>query len=94
MLSATPSSLTYVENAGSVAVDPAISLSDADSASMQGATVRIVNGIASEDSLQFANQNGISGSFNATTGVLTLTGTASLANYQAALLIGRLPEFQ
>ena len=33
----------------------------------------------------FVNQNGITGSYNTATGVLTLTGTASVANYQAAL---------
>ena len=35
--------------------------------------------------LGFTNQNGITGSYNAATGVLTLTGSATLANYQAAL---------
>ena len=37
------------------------------------------------DSLNFANQHGISGSYNAATGILTLSGPATLANYQAAL---------
>src|SRR5262249_3272973 len=32
-----------------------------------------------------ANQHGISGSYNPATGVLTLTGRASIADYQAAL---------
>ena len=35
--------------------------------------------------LGFTNQNGITGSFNAATGVLTLTGSATVANYQTAL---------
>jgi VCBS repeat-containing protein len=35
--------------------------------------------------LRFTDQNGISGSFNATTGVLTLSGSSTVANYQAAL---------
>src|SRR5205823_2894894 len=37
------------------------------------------------DVLGFSTQNGISGSYNSATGVLTLSGTASLANYQTAL---------
>jgi hypothetical protein len=37
------------------------------------------------DTLNFVNQNGIAGSYNVNTGVLILTGSASLANYQAAL---------
>ncbi len=35
--------------------------------------------------LSFTAQNGISGAYNAATGVLTLTGTASVANYKTAL---------
>ena len=35
--------------------------------------------------LGFVNQNGIAGSYDATTGVLTLIGVSNLANYQAAL---------
>jgi hypothetical protein len=37
------------------------------------------------DLLIFNNQNGITGSYDAANGVLTLTGTASVAQYQAAL---------
>jgi len=38
-----------------------------------------------QDVLGFTNQNGISGSYDASTGVLTLTGSSGVANYQAAL---------
>jgi len=38
-----------------------------------------------EDVLSFVDQNGISGNFNSTTGVLALTGAASVADYQTAL---------
>jgi hypothetical protein len=38
-----------------------------------------------EDVLSFANASGISGSWNAGTATLTLSGDASVANYQAAL---------
>ena len=38
-----------------------------------------------EDSLSFTNQNGITGTYNSGTGVLTLTGTTTVANYQTAL---------
>ena len=43
------------------------------------------NFASGQDVLAFTNQNGISGSYNATTGVLTLTGAATVAQYQAAL---------
>ena len=38
-----------------------------------------------EDELDFTDQNGITGTYDSGTGVLTLTGTSSVANYQAAL---------
>ncbi|WP_372993958.1 Ig-like domain-containing protein, partial [Sulfitobacter sp.] len=38
-----------------------------------------------QDSLSFIDQNGISGSYDALTGVLTLSGTATLAQYQTAM---------
>ena len=38
--------------------------------------------------LAFANTANITGSFNATNGMLTLTGTDTVANYQAALAQG------
>ena len=45
----------------------------------------IARGFSTGDQLNFTNQNGITGSYNASTGALTLTGTASVATYQAAL---------
>ena len=49
-----------------------------------GATVTIGTGYQSgSDTLHFTNQNGISGSYAG--GVLTLTGSATPAQYQTAL---------
>nr|MDZ8005336.1 hypothetical protein [Nostoc sp. DedSLP05] len=82
---ATSSALTYTENA-TTAIDSGISLSDVDSANLSSATVSITNGfVSAQDILSFTNQNGISGSYNSSTGVLTLTGTTTVANYQTAL---------
>jgi large repetitive protein len=80
---ATP--LAYNENAGAQTIDAAITVTDADSTLLTGGTVAIASYIATEESLAFATIGGITGSFNATTGVLTLSGTASVAAYQAAL---------
>jgi methionine-rich copper-binding protein CopC len=67
-------------------IDPAIVVSDVDSPTLSGASVLISSGLRpADDSLVFANQNGISGSYNSATGVLTLSGVASVADYQAAL---------
>ncbi|QDH60570.1 DUF4347 domain-containing protein [Pandoraea pnomenusa] len=69
-----------------VAVDPGITLSDPSSASATTATVRITN-VQSGDQLSFVAQNGITGSYDAATGTLLLTGSGSpsIANWQAAL---------
>jgi large repetitive protein len=77
--------VSYGQNAGAVVVDGGIAVSDADSLNLVGATVAIGGYISGEDVLNFTNQGGISGSFNPTTGILTLSGSASVANYQVAL---------
>ncbi len=78
--------LSYRAQDPGVQVTGTLTLSDDDSTAMSGATVAITAGFSSgNDLLSFTNQNGITGSFDASTGVLTLSGSASLASYQAAL---------
>jgi len=85
-VSTTGSSLGYTENAGAVVVDSSVTVSDADNANLSGATVRITgNYVNGQDLLSFLTQNGITGVWDASTGTLTLTGTATVAQYQAAL---------
>ncbi len=43
------------------------------------------NFVSGEDVLNFTNQNGITGSYNTVSGVLSLSGESSPANYQAAI---------
>ena len=43
------------------------------------------NYVSGQDTLSFSTQNGITGNWVAGTGVLTLTGTTTAANYQTAL---------
>ncbi|MBE9181378.1 hypothetical protein IQ268_22715 [Oculatella sp. LEGE 06141] len=85
--SVTPSAsqLTYTEGAGEVAIDPNLAVIDPDSANLTQAIVKLVGYVNGQDRLNFSNQNGITGSFNIATGVLTLTGSASISNYQTAL---------
>ncbi|MEF7615710.1 DUF4347 domain-containing protein [Aquincola sp. MAHUQ-54] len=78
--------VAHVENAAPVPIDPGLTVSDADSGTLAGATVRIsTNYVAGQDRLAFVDQNGITGHWDAATGTLTLSGTATLAHYQAAL---------
>lgn len=76
----------FTEGAAAVAIAPALTLSDADDTMLAGATVSVAGGfVAGEDVLAFVDQNGITGAYNGATGVLTLSGLATLADYQAAL---------
>ena len=78
--------LVYTEHDGATIVSPGVIFSDADDFNFESAIVQISAGFdTANDSLIFVGQNGISGSYNAATGTLTLTGTASIADYNTAL---------
>ena len=85
-LTTTGSALTYTENDPATIVDTALSVSDPDSVNLTTAIVRITgNFTVGQDLLAFTNQLGITGSYNSGSGILTLSGTTTVANYQAAL---------
>src|SRR5205085_6638077 len=78
-------SIGYREQATPTVIDAGLTLSDADSSTLSGATVTISGGFVAGDTLAFTNQSGITGSYDSATHVLSLTGIASVADYQAAL---------
>ena len=82
VVTASGGSTAYIENAAAVTVDGSLTVTDPDS-SITSAQVRISANFQAGDSLNFVDQNGITGSLAAS--VLTLSGTASVADYQAAL---------
>jgi len=78
--------VNYLENSPPIQLTNTIALTDPDDTQIQSATVAVSsNYTASEDTLVFSNQSGITGTFDSTTGVLTLTGSATLADYEQAL---------
>ena len=78
--------VTFTGGGAAVTLDPTLTVNDVDSGGvLTGATISIGTGHAAADALNFTNANGITGSYNASTGVLTLTGTATIATYQTAL---------
>jgi hypothetical protein len=87
----TPLTLSILGNlpiasigSGPVALTVGVLVNDPDDGgTLNGATVTIAGGLLSGDRLNFTNQNGISGAYAA--GVLTLSGTATVAEYQTAL---------
>ncbi|HAT50935.1 MAG TPA: hypothetical protein DCS88_11460 [Alphaproteobacteria bacterium] len=92
VLTAPTATITYTENSSTtLSIDPSsqFTITDVDS-QIQGATVVIsgvptTTGDGSSDTLIFATQNGITGTWDAATLTMTLTGTTTLANYQTAL---------
>jgi hypothetical protein len=79
--------LPYTENQVATAIDTTITVADIDSLNLTGATVTInpPNYVNGQDVLSYATALGISGTFDANTGTLTLSGTTTVANYQTAL---------
>ncbi len=83
---------SFIENAGGSVIDASLTLSDVDNATLASARVAITGNFASgQDVLAFVNDGSmgnISASYDAGTGVLTLTSagaSATLAQWQAAL---------
>jgi hypothetical protein len=85
MLELSHASFAYARNLGAMVIDNGLILSDLDNTSLSSAIVTLLGFIPGQDRLNVVNQFGINGSFNSATGILTLTGIASLANYQTAL---------
>ena len=67
---------------GAVIVDGNLTISGAGS--LDGASVMIENNMEG-DTLWFTSQNGIDGNYDSATGVLSLSGTATVAEYQDVL---------
>lgn len=85
VLTVQSTALVVPANSPPVAVDSQLTLTGASTTTVSGATVRVQNNVSTEDVLTFSNSGNISGSFNASTGILTLTGTGTLSEYQTAL---------
>ena len=78
--------IVYTEQADPVVLDPSIWLT-CPSPTVTGATVEYsdFNGFVPGDTLQFTTVGNITGSYNATTHVLTFTGTDTVDHYQSVL---------
>ena len=86
VVTTTGAALGYTEDDAATAVDNALTVTDAVPGTLVGATISITANYANgQDVLAFTNRLGITGSWNAGTGVLTLTGSALVADYQTAL---------
>ena len=77
----------YTEGQSNVTViDGSLSIRDIDDTNIESASVAITDAFqATEDTLAFTNNFGITGAWNQGTGVLSLTGSTTKANYESAL---------
>ncbi|MCL7406453.1 VCBS domain-containing protein [Paradonghicola geojensis] len=93
VITTTATAASFTENGAAVAIDPALTITDVDDTHLTGATVTITSNLRAGDVLAVSGTaSGLVSGTNITvagydpaTGVLTLTGTETLANYQAVL---------
>lgn len=93
IVTASGGTTSFAENAPPVVVDGGITVSDADHTTLASGTVSIIGGFqAGQDELEFIGDNltmgNITGSYNSTTGTLSLISSgaaATLAEWNAAL---------
>ncbi len=80
------SGISYHIGDGAISVTSTLTGSDNDDVNFESAIVTITGNFETgKDTLVFINQNGISGIWDEETGILSLTGTASIENYMTAL---------
>ncbi|MCC9656619.1 cadherin domain-containing protein [Rhodopirellula halodulae] len=85
-ISPTLSDLDYTENDPATVVFADVNLGDVDDTHLESATIRIsANFDTSEDELAAVDQFGIVSSWNGLTGELTLTGSATVDQYEAVI---------
>ncbi len=79
-------SVVFTEGDGATIIESTLILTDVDDTNIESATVSITEGFfVGEDYLEFNNTPDITGAYNISLGVLTLTGSGSKSDYQAAL---------
>ena len=82
---ASAGAAAYTEGDAPATVDDGVTVSDVDDTDLEGAQVRFTTGHQPGDALLFDDTAAITGIYNAEDGILTLTGTAPVADYEAAL---------
>jgi len=86
VLTISPGATNYTAQGAAIVVDPNLTLTISDGSDLPGVQVSISTGyVTGQDVLAFTPQAGVTGVWTAGTGVLALTGTASVASYQTVL---------
>jgi uncharacterized delta-60 repeat protein len=77
--------IAYDEDDPATTLDAALTITDPDGNTLSEATVEVVNYLRNEDVLGYVLQGGITAALDANLGVLTFSGTATIADYEAVL---------
>lgn len=86
VIAASSGTAAFSAGGGAIVVDPNLSLTISDGSDLAGVQVSISTGyVSGQDVLSFTATSGVTGTFNSTTGVLTLTGTVPVTTYQTVL---------
>ena len=86
VLTTTPGNTSYAIAAAATAIDSTLTLAQGGNPTMTGATVAIQGfAFGNADVLAFTPVGAITGAYNNSTGVLTLSGNGTAAEYQTAL---------
>ncbi|WP_167512871.1 hypothetical protein, partial [Aliivibrio finisterrensis] len=75
----------FVKGDGSTALLSNVNITDIDSTDISGATITLTGATTNEILALGTNSSSIVGSYDASTNTLTLTGNASISDYQTAL---------
>jgi hypothetical protein len=75
----------YIVGDPATAVDPLLTVSDADDTNLEGASVAISSGFDPADVLSFEDTAQITATYDPENGILTLTGSDTVAAYETAL---------
>jgi lipopolysaccharide export system protein LptA len=85
-LALTASNATWTEEGANASIGASATVTDPDNTSLVSAAVSITSGLRAGDTLTFSTAGtSITGSYNSSTGVLTLSGLDSVADYQTVL---------
>jgi lipopolysaccharide export system protein LptA len=86
VLGGAGNTVAFTQGGARVVASPAITASSVDNLDLASATVSITSGFFAGDTLAATTTGtGITATYNATTGVLTLSGSATVAHYQTVL---------
>ncbi|MBT5862558.1 MAG: hypothetical protein HOH37_06625, partial [Gammaproteobacteria bacterium] len=85
VLAGAAGTLLFSEGGAAAVIDSDLSLTDVDDTKIEGATIKLTGFVENEDVLAFSNTAEITGSWDSVTGILTLSGSATKAQYESAL---------